>query len=202
MIKRDFPRSTSASCGCSTRCCARAASPARPQALETSQPAVSQILSGCARALPIRFSCATAAACSRPRARSRWRRRSRALLATADSSGSERVPFDPEDVGPPVQPAADRRRHGALPAAADRARDGRRAAGADPRGAARLRAISRSSSRPARPILRSAPFPTAAGYLRRQRLFSDGYVSVVRKRPSAAARGCGRARAFSPSVTS
>ena len=42
-------------------------------------------------------------------------------------------------------------------------------------------------------------FPKAARHLRRQRLFFDGYVTVVRNGTSQDFQACGPAQAFSPS---
>ena len=172
------------------------------------QPACGQpdIEAGCARDFPIRLRCATAAACSRPRAQSRWRRRLGALLATAEQPAQRAGALRPEDLGSPVQPAA-HRTLGMVrfpPPLIGGGADGAGAKGANPRGAARPRHFEIASSRPARPIWRSVHFPAAAGYLRRQRLFSDALQASVARLQGhpRACRGGVRASASSPSATS
>ncbi len=150
------------------------------QALETSQPAVSRIL----KRLRARFADPLVVRDGRgvqPTARATgMAAQIRALLETADSLHRERVPFDPKtsdrqfsllltDVGmvrflPPLIAV--------VTATAPRAR---------------IRAVPLDSRHfelkleTGEADLAVGAFPQAASSLRRQRLFSDGYVSVVRK---------------------
>jgi DNA-binding transcriptional LysR family regulator len=150
------------------------------QVLETSQPAVSRIL----RRLRAQFADPLVVRDGRgvqPTARAiEMAAQVRSLLETADSLHRARIPFDARtsdrqfsllltDVGmvrflPPLVAA--------MTAKAPRAR---------------IRAVPLDSRQfevkleTGEADLALGAFPAAAGYLRRQRLFSDGYVSVVRR---------------------
>ena len=150
------------------------------QLLATTQPGISKVL----RHLRTQFAdplfvrnghamqpTAKALEICRSVARAAWRRRQPARRGDGLRS---------RPVGPHVQPAADRRRNDPLPAAADR--PGR----APSHRRVNIRAMPLDSRQfelkleAGEADLALGAFPKAARHLRRQRLYFDGYVTVVR----------------------